>query len=85
MSAEFVTYILHQDPQNCIRTYHKGHPLSKNRVEGRVLEEFVGEFLPVEHLVSSADFNGIVNQLFIDEEWGNASLGGSIMRLIDKT
>ncbi|MDQ1223881.1 hypothetical protein [Pantoea ananatis] len=76
MEREDILRVLRAHPDNCIRGYHRGHPLGTGRTEGRVLVRHYGGLIPDEIVLTPVMFLKVQDVLSVSESWGNDCLGG---------
>ncbi|QZN96695.1 hypothetical protein [Symbiopectobacterium purcellii] len=81
MKREAILQVLRAHPDNCIRSYHRGHPLGNGRTEGRVLVRHYGGLIPDEIVLTAVMFLEVQNALCVSESWGSDGLGGCTWRL----
>ena len=81
MEREDILRVLRAHPDNCIRAFHRGHPHSTGRTEGRVLIRHYGGLIPDEIPLRHVMFLKVQGDLCITNTWGTALLGGCTWRL----
>ena len=76
MEREDILLVLRAHPDNCIRGYHRDHPLGTGRTEGRVLVRHYGGLIPDEIVLTTVMFLKVQEVLCVSESWGTVNLGG---------
>lgn len=84
MEREDILRVLRAHPDNCIRAYHRGHPYSTGRTEGRVLIRHYGGLIPEEIPLRHVMFLKVQGDLRVAETWGTELLGGCTWRLSEQ-